>query len=562
MKLRSICIKNFRTLEDVKLSFDGEFASISGKNNAGKTTVIKAVQQLLKDTTKKNWWADKELISYPVAKTQWVKGTPPIELEYCLSFSSIHDPGIYNFAIKFSGLSAPVGDDLDMRIILRYLEKEETQTEVYLDGTALGKYEAVEVYKRLENSTLAFFNNSAEVGLSSLLAGGAVRLAQELMFSGDERKELEAEQERLKKKIKKMAAKHRSELSGLLGRLEEKYDVELTIFDRYLGGAIPLGVNLKDKNLEVPLSDWGTGTQNRTHIMMSILQANKVKNDLSDINRVSPIIVIEEPESFLHPSAQAEFGRVIRSLARDLGIQIIITTHSPYMLCQEVPESNILLDRKIFRGNLRQTELVTIEDNNWMRPFSQILGLDNEAFEPWQEVIGAKRDHVILVEGAIDKEYLEYISSLGIPGFILPDGVEIIPYEGKDALKNSIMLKFVIDKFDKAFITFDLDAHGELQRILKNLNLVEDANYAAIGINEPGKDCIEGLLPASIVSSVYANNHSLVMKLTSSNTVDRKSAKNELKKLYLHEFKRAKGLTRSDLQGFKKIYSVINSAFR
>lgn len=30
MKLRSICIKNFRTLEDVKLSFDGEFASISG----------------------------------------------------------------------------------------------------------------------------------------------------------------------------------------------------------------------------------------------------------------------------------------------------------------------------------------------------------------------------------------------------------------------------------------------------------------------------------------------------------------------------------------------------
>ncbi|MEZ3187528.1 AAA family ATPase [Pseudomonas sp. LM13] len=562
MKLRSICIKNFRTLEDVKLSFDGEFASISGKNNAGKTTVIKAIQQLLRDTTKQNWWAERESISYPVAKTQWVKGTPPIELEYCLSFSAIYDPGIYNFAIKFSGLSAPVGDDLDMRIILRYLEKEEAQTEVYLDGNALGKYEAVEVYKRIESSTLAFFNNSAEVGLSSLLAGGAVRLAQELMFSGDERKELEAEQERLKKKIKKMAAKHRSELSGLLGRLEEKYDVELTIFDRYLGGAIPLGVNLKDKNLEVPLSDWGTGTQNRTHIMMSILQANKVKNDLSDINRVSPIIVIEEPESFLHPSAQAEFGRVIRSLARDLGIQIIITTHSPYMLCQEIPESNILLDRKTFRGNLRQTELVTIENNNWMRPFSQILGLDNEAFEPWQEVIGARRDHVILVEGSIDKEYLEYISSLEVPGFVLPEGVEIIPYEGKDALKNSIMLKFVIDKFDKAFITFDLDAHSELQRILKNLNLVEHTNYAAIGINEPGKDCIEGLLPASIISSVYASNHSLVMKLTSSNTADRKSAKNELKKLYLNEFKKAKGLTRSDLQGFRKIFSLINAAFR
>lgn len=382
------------------------------------------------------------------------------------------------------------------------------------------------------------------------------------MFSGDERKELDLEQDRLKKKIKKLAVKHRTELSGLLGRLEDKYDVELTIFDRYLSGSIPLGVNLKDKGLEVPLADWGTGTQNRTHIMMSILQANKIKNDSSDLNRVSPILVIEEPESFLHPSAQAEFGRVIRSLARDLGVQIIITTHSPYMLCQEMPESNVLLDRKSFRSILRQTEVVPVDSSSWMSPFSQILGLDNESFQPWQKVIGAGRDNAVLVEGVIDKEYLEHISSLGIPGFIMPSGVEILPYDGKDSLKNSIMLKFVIDKFDKVFITYDLDARSELSKTMQILGLEEGRDHLGIGVSEPGRDCIEGLLPSHITSAVYAGNPNLVMKAGSAIAADRKSARGELKKLMLAEFKKNKDPARGDLSGFKKVFLAINAAFK
>lgn len=389
-----------------------------------------------------------------------------------------------------------------------------------------------------------------------------MRLAQDLMLSGDEKKELEAEQERLKKKIKKLAGKHKAELSGLLGRLEEKYDVELTVFERYLSGSIPLGINLKDKSLEVPLAEWGTGTQNRTHIMMSILQANKIKSDTSNLNRVSPIILIEEPESFLHPSAQAEFGRVIRSLSRDLGIQIIITTHSPYMLCQEYPESNILLDRKLFRGIPKQTEVIAVDSDAWMSPFSQILGLNHESFEPWQKVIGARKDNAILVEGIIDKEYIEFISSLQIPGFTLPEGIEVLPYQGKDSLKNSILLKFVLDKFDKSLVTFDMDANNELQKTMSNLGLTEGKDYLSIGLNEPGKDCIEGLLPPAILSAVFGQHHSLVMKSGSPSPADRKSAKNELKRLLLDEFKKSKNIGKNELSGFKKLFTLINQTFK
>lgn len=562
MKLNSLHIKNFRTLEDLKLDFVGEFSSISGKNNAGKTTIIKALQQLLKDTAKQGWWGDRDHIAYAAAKTQWIKGSPAIEIEYILSFTKKFDPGIYNFVIKIAEIDYELGDEFTLKIVLEHNEKEDVKQDVYLNNTRLEKYAAIEIHKRIESSTLAFFHNSAEVGLNGMFAGGAMRLAQDLMLSGDEKKELEAEQERLKKKIKKLAGKHKAELSGLLGRLEEKYDVELTVFERYLSGSIPLGINLKDKSLEVPLAEWGTGTQNRTHIMMSILQANKIKSDTSNLNRVSPIILIEEPESFLHPSAQAEFGRVIRSLSRDLGIQIIITTHSPYMLCQEYPESNILLDRKLFRGIPKQTEVIAVDSDAWMSPFSQILGLNHESFEPWQKVIGARKDNAILVEGIIDKEYIEFISSLQIPGFTLPEGIEVLPYQGKDSLKNSILLKFVLDKFDKSLVTFDMDANNELQKTMSNLGLTEGKDYLSIGLNEPGKDCIEGLLPPAILSAVFGQHHSLVMKSGSPSPADRKSAKNELKRLLLDEFKKSKNIGKNELSGFKKLFTLINQTFK
>ena len=40
-------------------------------------------------------------------------------------------------------------------------------------------------------------------------------------------------------------------LAGLLGRLKEKHDVELTVFERSFSNSIPLGINLKDNNYEL-----------------------------------------------------------------------------------------------------------------------------------------------------------------------------------------------------------------------------------------------------------------------------------------------------------------------
>lgn len=562
MKIDKVEIKNFRTLENIKVSFDGYFSSISGKNNAGKTSIVKAIRSIFKERLGEfSIFEEDENITYSRSRTQWAAKGSPIELKYHLTVTIEADPGFHNFVKKIAEYeSLPNAFKITVDVIFE--EKEERKISIFIDDQELEKYETGEVFKRLSSSNMVLLHNSSGATHGRFFSPRGTLSFHEIFLSKDEKEELEKEQERIKRKVRKFAQIHRGDLSTLLGKLEEKYEVELTVFEGLFRDSIPLGINLKDKGVEVPLDDWGSGTQNRTRIMMSILSASRIKQQTNDENRVTPIIIIEEPESFLHPSAQAEFGRVIRSLARELEVQIIITTHSPYMLCQENTDSNILLDRKIFRGKLKATEVLEVSNDKWMEPFGRILGLNDESVEPWADVVKASKDLAILVEGIVDKEYLEYISFLNIKGFVLPENVEIIAYGGKDALKNSIMLKFVIEKFDRVYITFDLDAKRELRKAISQLDLIENEDYMALGVDEDGKDCIEGLVPAKILSNVHAQNTDLIMKLTTTDSNRRKSAKNELKSKILSEFKNTKGITSTELKGFKNLFSNISKAFK
>jgi putative ATP-dependent endonuclease of OLD family len=561
MKIERIEIENFKTLENVAIDFDGYFTAISGKNNAGKTTVIKAIKSIFKGSEKEfSFFENDDDLTYSGSKTQWVTNNDDVKLTHCISVSKIEDPGLHSFVKKIAELD-DLKPEFKLKVIVSLNEKGEKNTSIYIEGGEIGKYETGEIFQRLSLSNIIFLHNSTGV-TSKLFNRMGSSSFHEMILSKDEKEELKKEQERIGKKVKKFAQEHRGELSGLLGKLEDKYEVELTVFDGMFRNSVPLGINLKDKGLEVPLDDWGAGTQNRTKIMMSILSASRIKKEINDENRVTPIIIIEEPESFLHPSAQAEFGRVIRGLSRELGIQIIITTHSPYMLCQEKPESNVLLDRKVIRGRLKDTQVVAVTEEKWMEPFGEILGLNDESVEPWRDVVGASKDNAVLVEGAIDKEYIEFISSLNINGFTLPEGVEILPYGGKDALRNSIMLRFVLEKFNRVYLTYDLDAKSELSKVMGQLSLVEDTDHMAVGIDDDGKDCIEGLLPDSILAGVYGANTDLIMRLTSTDSSKRRSAKSSLKSKLLDEFKGAKNLTANDLKKFKPLFGNITKAFK
>src|SRR5260370_35706889 len=121
----------------------------------------------------------------------------------------------------------------------------------------------------------------------------------------------------------------------------------------------------------------------------------------------TPIIVIEETESFLHPSAQAEFGRVLQDLSEEFGVQILATTHSPYMLNQGNPGSNILLNRCMKKKQPREPDKVCTRANNWLHPFPLASGLESKASAPCRTLFFAETSKIPLEAGAPDHANFE-----------------------------------------------------------------------------------------------------------------------------------------------------------
>jgi putative ATP-dependent endonuclease of OLD family len=68
-------------------------------------------------------------------------------------------------------------------------------------------------------------------------------------------------------------------------------------------------------------------------------------------------VIIEELESFLHPSAQSEFRRILQDLSKELKIQVIATTHGTYFLSHHNPKSNILVKETFSPRKLENLKL-------------------------------------------------------------------------------------------------------------------------------------------------------------------------------------------------------------
>lgn len=88
-------------------------------------------------------------------------------------------------------------------------------------------------------------------------------------------------------------------------------------------------VILSDNGISTPVSQKGTGMQRA--LALSLIQLYAKITNKSERTIEKPIIfLIDEPETFLHPKAQNKLMEAFNELSKRS--QILITTHSPYLL--------------------------------------------------------------------------------------------------------------------------------------------------------------------------------------------------------------------------------------
>lgn len=283
------------------------------------------------------------------------------------------------------------------------------------------------------------------------------------------------------------------------------------------------------------------------------MNAKRIQESSNLSKRLTPIVIIEEPESFLHPSAQAEFGRILQDLAKEFKIQIIVATHSPYLLSHKEPKANLLLERDLTNKD-KGSKLVDTGGDKWYEPFALSLGVTGEDFGPLKSTIFSDKSDIILVEGNSDKEYFELLKQNKHGKNKLEFDGEIFAYGGAGNLKNNILIKFIKERFKRFVITIDLDKIGETRSVFQTLGLIENKEYIIIGKLQTGKKSIEGLLPDSIFGEVYTQNIELVRE-SMENSPQGKEARSKFKEKILAKFLEED--KNNNLEIYKDFYPIV-----
>lgn len=559
MRIKDIYLKNFRSFEDCKIEFEDYYTAICGKNNSGKSNIIRAIlnvfERQIGPRNRINYHQD-----YPIWKSKSSKEN--IELTVRVQLDKAGDIGLIKFLNVFLQESKNEFKEIEVKDTLLIIKiivthnPKENHIEISVDEeTVRNAYKVGEILRRINFAHVILFHNSTQ----NVPSYRRSQHGQLDSLNQKTKESIENKVSQINKELSRAIQNHKSELQELIGRLSEKYQVSLSIsgFDMDYEN-IPYEISLGESNFELPLEDWGSGTKNRTLILSSIFNAKNLINQNDVSNKITPIVVIEEPESFLHPSAQSEFGRILQDLSKELEIQVIATTHSPYLLSHHNPKSNILVKRNVIRNKTRESVIEKIEGENWREPFELALGMVGPEFESLKEAFFSKENNIILLEGDLDIEYFNLLRDKKHGTKRLQFDGELYPYGGFGFLNNPVLLKFIKERFNKLIVTVDLDALGNVKSNFEKAGYCKEVDYFTIGIDRPGYRCVEGLLPDFIKRKVNSENSELVFALQSENKDERKLAKDRLKSLYLDEFKKDVKYDDTYFGEFYKLATKIN----
>lgn len=569
MRIYKITMKNYRCFEDISFDFPNYYTAICGKNDAGKSTIIRALRQTIAQMgsyTDMFSFRHRVIADYDDDFTSWrksEKGTEPIELALVLLVHSQNDEVLYRYLNEYLlGLEdttpLPTDASLEVTVSFRYNPDGAPPDVTITIGTeSFNGPKATRVVKELKSDYPILFHNSTAISEYNYWN---TRLGEFLeTFAPDETRALSRRRNTLQRGVGDIVKKIEDEIRPLIVRLSDLPRLSLRAAEIPVE-SMPLTFSFGERDFSHALEEWGSGTRNRTLTLMTMFTASKVKQVSASVDKVTPIVLIEEPESYLHSSAQAEFGRILQDLAKELEIQVIVSTHSPFMLSHEDPTANLLLARKTTSNRrLRASTLVETSGDSWKEPFVHALGISGADYAPLKELFFGSQDCVILCEGGTDKAYLELLRR--------PEhGDRALKFEGRIHVLDGIdqvnvgLLKFVSGMPAQFVITCDLDRAGDIKTKCEQADLQIGVHLLKVGKNEPGMRRIEGLIPQPIRDAVANENTDLVDQLQSDDKRERKSAGDRLKTLYFEKFEATARPRTEDYEDFYKLADKIMKA--
>lgn len=545
MILKRIIISNFRGINEPRTIYFKDFNCIVGQNDAGKSTILRALDCFLNDTKPSradyNSRGQDNTISIevvfdcqnkPILLGEQIETT--IEKE-----ELVNEENLLCLRKTWSVGESTIGNPKSSIIRKKYTGENDfiSKTEAQLIAlcraneiqTVKGngeEYNNVEKRQKLRERYIelgiGFVYDYEEIpssGTSKIKSiGDAIKkaLPDFQYFKADT--SLSDTDTAIQKYFKELAfnkieneldteeieAEITVQLSAVLEKITDKINAVVTEQEKIephiefdWSKLISTSFRSKSSGNDIPLSSRGDGFRRLT--MMAYFEYLAETHRTSYSHQI--IFGFEEPETFLHPTIQESLFEKLNALTEN-GYQVLISTHSPIIVGKTKPDEIIHITKP---GNVYSVR-------QWDVDYKQIaidLGIKpDNTFAP----LFSSSRLLFLVEGIDDATAMKYIANkYKFAGLIERDfdelQVAIIPIGGADSINHWVNLD-LFTRLEKPFFIFQdsdkerVDAVSPREQKLLSYGLVLNDHFS---ISQ--KRMIENYLPCSALKRLVSRIH-------------------------------------------------------
>ncbi len=495
MNISRISIENYRgikTRQDIPLS---NFSSFVGKNDSGKSIVINAIASFL------------DAKNFPITESDFNDITKPVVIECWFSSESLRDEletvikskikksdGLDEFLndlvfedhIVFQKKINPTKKNWDSELVLikdfeetefsmLYTKSDEelreivTNNKIQIPVQGRGKNSKLEKIKYIKefckdkNIIRKFIEDDYKI--SSLLPAVEMfksdyGLEADTKFKTNSVSEIQSyfdsqtsdEEKKLKQIEREIESEMQAEAKSIKGYMDNyvssltKVEIKPTFSWKDAIKSVDVSFQFDGDSKPIPMSHKGTGYRRLFMVARFRYLAEKKKGN-------NIIYLIEEPETYLHPSAQEDLLAAFRDLSDDN--QIIITTHSP-IFAGATDHSAILLCRK---DGQSVYEYATSENKKGF--------IDKIVLELGIKPSYNLRDYhekIVFVESPNDSKFFEIICEKLLDKSILRrEKILVLPFGGGEDIESFLNIDYFDASGRDLYLIIDSDKHDNKQ---------------------------------------------------------------------------------------------------
>ena len=460
--ISKIIVENFKSIKSAEFSLSS-YTPLVGYNNAGKTNILQALNWLIKKSSlPESYFFDRDKSITVTAEISGISDKvlaalqekhrnkiEPLVIDEKITIKRVQSkPEVSISEIKFeiyktdkSWAPSPTGIDeailnlFPEPIFIGAMEDAAEDVSKYATGTTIGK-----LIKEIVEDVSQRYSAEVTTALKNV----------ETKLSGNS-KEKDASLEQLDKQIQ-------AELKKIFPGVTAKTHIPPPDFsDFFRKASIQIFEDNFDDQKGRDAISFGHGTQRSVQFALIKCLADRKRMNTENQHRTT-LLLIDEPELYLHPQAIELVRASLKSLSRE-GYQVAFTTHSANMIPRNDAANTLIIRRDKENGTKALTSLanaIKIQINNASAQSETLFELTNS-----MKILFSQK--VILVEGKTEKTILPEIFAYHFKSSLDEKGVGLIPLGGSTNIPNAKKVLNAMGIENKSIVDLDFAFQSELK---------------------------------------------------------------------------------------------------